>query len=72
MRFIKNYLSFPLLLRCSIKKKIQLVRTSAVNDSGSRALCISPVAALAAAQYLRNHDQRDPSLVHIDNLNQFK
>jgi hypothetical protein len=42
--------------------------TSAVNDSGSRILCMSPVAALAAAQYLRNHDQRDPSLVQIGNL----
>lgn len=46
------------------------VFTSAVNDSGSRVLCISPVAALAAAQYLRNQDQRDPSLVQIGKLNQ--
>jgi hypothetical protein len=33
---------------------------------------MSPVAALAAAQYLRNHDQRDPSLVQIGNLDRVK
>ena len=42
--------------------------TSAVNDSGNRFLWISPVAALAAAMCLRNHDQRDPSLVQVGNL----